>query len=76
VTFTATVSSTIGAPPDGETVTFKRDGSVIGTATTVNGVATFSTSSLPTGKSNIRAGYAGDKSMLYSTSAVLVQVLD
>jgi Bacterial Ig-like domain (group 3)/FG-GAP-like repeat len=76
VTFTATVSSTIGAPPDGETVTFKQNGSVIGTATTVNGVATFSTSSLPTGKSNIRAGYAGDKSIFSSASAVLVQVVN
>jgi hypothetical protein len=73
VTFTATVSSAVGPPADGETVTFKRDGSVLGTGTTVSGVATFSTSSLPAGKSNIRAGYAGDKTMLASTTAVLVQ---
>lgn len=36
--FTATVTSTSGAPPDGETVTFKRGTTVLGTGTLSGGL--------------------------------------
>jgi hypothetical protein len=70
VTFTATVTSTHGAIPDGELVTFYDGTTAIGTGTTAGGVATFTTSSL-TGKTHtIKAAYAGDANVKPSTGAV------
>jgi hypothetical protein len=43
VTFTATVSAAVGVIPDGRQVTFYDSGVQIGTGTTVNGVAKFTT---------------------------------
>jgi len=60
VTFTATVSSNGGSISDGETVQFKNGSTVMGTATTTSGMATFATSTLPTGTSKIVAFYVGD----------------
>ena len=70
VTFTATVTSTFGTPPDGETVTFTSDLNPIGTGTLSGGVARLSTSSLPAGAHSIKAKYAGDPNFATSTGHV------
>jgi hypothetical protein len=56
--FTATVTSTSGA--DGETVTFKRGTTVLGTGTLSGGSASFSDSMLTVGTKSITAVHAGD----------------
>ncbi len=76
VTFTATVNSLSGAPADGNEVTFKDGGSVLGTGTLTRGVATFSTSSLSLGQHNIRAVFNGDVALSSSLSADLKQVVE
>jgi hypothetical protein len=73
VTFTATVSSVEGAPPDGELVTLK-DGSVtIGSGPLLAGQATFTTSSLPTGRHLIKAYYSGDSNFVAGKSSTLTE---
>ncbi len=61
VTFTATVSdlSAGGAIPNGGTVTFSDQNGAIGSATLVDGVAEFTTSSLPAGTDTVTASYGG-----------------
>jgi hypothetical protein len=61
VTITATVTSVIGPPPNGETVTFTNGGVFLGSATLSRGVASIKTSSLPVGTNSIQANYTGDK---------------
>jgi uncharacterized repeat protein (TIGR03803 family) len=68
VTFTATVTP---APPDGEMITFE----MIAQAPLVGGVATFQTSNLPVGKTNVRAIYFGDLNFLPSKSSWITQVV-
>src|ERR1035441_7102941 len=69
VTFTAVVTSSQGAPPDGETVTFKQSSTVLGTGALNGGTATFSTSTLKTGGTDsIKATYAGDST--FATCAI------
>ncbi len=58
VTFTATVSSLYSTPTG--TVTFEDGNTVLGTVALSNGVAVFSTSTLPAGSNNITAVYSGD----------------
>jgi hypothetical protein len=70
VTFTATVSSTHGVIPDGETVTFKNGATVLGTGTTSAGQATFSSASLAAGSFTITAVYAGDATFATSSGTV------
>jgi hypothetical protein len=70
VTFTATVTSTHGAIPDGEPVTFYDSKTAIGTSTTASGVATFTTSSLKAEAHTINAAYAGDDTFEPSTGLV------
>ena len=80
VTFTATVtvnSPGVGTIPSGETVTFKDNGSMIGTGTTnASGVATFATSSLAVATHPITAVYAGDTNFATSTSTAVSQVVN
>ncbi len=76
VTFTATVASNHGASPDGESVTFRRGDTVLGTGTLTGGSASFTTSSLPVGTHGIRATYAGDSSFATSTSKSITQVVN
>lgn len=59
VTFTATISSGRGAPPDGVIVTFFDGSTKIGTAPTVKGAATLTTSSLKAGTDSIKAKFPG-----------------
>ncbi len=75
VTFTATVTSIISKPPDGELVKFLSGTVVVGSAPLSNGVATFITSSLPKGTNSITATYAGDPNFIGSKSHVLKQVV-
>jgi len=76
VTFTATVSSTAGAPPNGETITFKSGSAVLGTAPLSGGIASLTTSSLPAGIFTLTASYAGDANFSASTSPGLRQVVN
>ena len=75
VTFTAAVNSSAGAPPDGETVTFKKGTTVLGTGSLSGGSASFTTSALPVGTTAIKAVYGGDSNFTGSTSKAVSQVV-
>jgi hypothetical protein len=75
VVFTATVGSSIGAPPDGETVTFKKGTTVLGTGALSGGSATFATSTLKVGTTSVTAVYGGD-SKFAGSSKTMSQVVD
>lgn len=75
VTFTATVTSTYGAIPDGELVTFYEKDTEMGTGTTVGGVATFTTTFYSPGGYRILAVYAGDAVFATSKGKVMQRVL-
>jgi hypothetical protein len=69
VIFTAVVTSSAGAPPDGETVTFKQGSKILGTGALSGGSATFTISTLTTGGTDpIKAVYAGDSN--YASTGV------
>lgn len=72
VTFTATVSASIA--PAGS-VDFLDNGAILGTALIENGVARFTTATLPQGTHNVIATFNGGKNFAASTSSqVTVQV--
>jgi uncharacterized repeat protein (TIGR03803 family) len=75
VTFTATVASSAGAPPDGETVMFKNGATVLGTAALSRGSASLTTSALPVGTTAITAVYGGDLNFVGSKSKAVKQVV-
>ena len=75
VTFTAAVTSKIGAPPDGETVSFMKGKTVLGTGTLSGGSASFTTSTLKVGTNAIKAVYGGDSNFAGSTSKTVSQVV-
>jgi hypothetical protein len=75
VTFTATVSSKLGAPHDGETVTFKKGTTVLGMGALTGGSASFTTSLLPVGANYIKAVYGGNSTLASSTSKAVQQVV-
>jgi hypothetical protein len=76
VTFTATVIpvSPASGTPTGS-VLFQKGTTQLGTATLTNGVATFSTTTLPVGTSAITAMYLADNNFGPSTSPVVNQVV-
>jgi|HubBroStandDraft_1064217.scaffolds.fasta_scaffold00803_7 uncharacterized repeat protein (TIGR03803 family) len=76
ITFTATVTSTGGTPPNGETVTFYNGLNILGTATLTGGIASLTKSSLGSGIHSISAAYLGDANFTASTSLVLEQGVD
>lgn len=76
VTFTASVHSTAGIPPNGETVTFYNGSAVLGTSGLSGGSAALTTSSLPAGIFTITASYGGDANFAGSTSSGLRQVVN
>jgi hypothetical protein len=77
VTFTAVVTLSLGAaPPDGETVTFMKGTTVLGTGTLSNGSASFATSTLPAASNFTKAVYGGDSKFAGSTSKVVKQVVN
>ena len=67
VTFTASISHSIGSAPVTGTVTFTDGTAVLGTSPVVNGKATFTTSTLAAGHHDITARYTGDS--VYATSS-------
>jgi hypothetical protein len=75
VTFTAAVTSSAAAPPDGETVSFMKGGKVLGTGTLIGGSASFTTSMLKVGTTTIKAVYGGDSDFTGSTSKPVKQVV-
>jgi uncharacterized repeat protein (TIGR03803 family) len=76
VTFTAVVTSKLGAPPDGETVSFMKGTTVLATVALSGGSASFTTSTLPVGTNAIKAAYGGDSKFGYSTSNTVKQVVN
>ena len=76
VTFTATVTSRLGAPPDGETVSFIKGTKVLGTGALSGGSASFTTSALPGGTNPINPAYGGDSKFGGSTSYGVKQVVN
>jgi hypothetical protein len=76
VTFTAVVTSSLGAPPDGEIVTFRKGTKILGTGTLSGGSASFTTSTLNAGTPLIKAVYGGDSTFAASTSKALSQVVN
>ena len=75
VTFTGTVTSSLGAPPDGETVSFQEGSTVLGTGTLTGGSASFTTSTLKVGTTTVKAVYGGNSNFGGSTSKVVKQVV-
>ena len=72
VTFTAVVTP---APPDGETVSFMRGTTVLGTGTLSGGSAVFTTSALKVGTTSVAADYSGDSDFKGSKSKPVKQVV-
>jgi hypothetical protein len=72
VTFTATVTSAGGTPANGDIVVFEP----VGQSPIVNGVATYTTSSLKTGTTKITAVFEGDINFIGSKSLALSQVVN
>jgi hypothetical protein len=60
VTFTATVTSKNGEPPDGELVSFYDGKKLLGSVALVGGVAAYTTSTLSVKTHQIKANYPGD----------------
>jgi predicted metal-dependent phosphoesterase TrpH len=71
VTFTATITSAVGALTG--TVTFKDGSTTLGTGTVTAGVATYATAALSAGAHTITATYNADADHAQSTSASLTQ---
>ena len=73
LTFQAVISP---APATNEVITFADGMTTLGTGTTTNGVASFSTSALVAGGHSLTAAYAGDVTNTASTSSVLAQTVN
>jgi hypothetical protein len=76
VTFTAVITSSAGAPPDGETVTFEQGTKVLGTGTLSSSSASFTTSALGVGTKPVKALYFGDANFSGDTSNKVQQVVE
>src|SRR5271156_4816181 len=75
VTLTATITPTPTGAPLGS-VSFYRGATLLGMGTvSVSGVATFSTSTLPTGADSLTAVYSGNTTSATSTSAALMETV-
>jgi hypothetical protein len=74
VTFTATVTASIGTPSGWVSFSYQNNGTtVVAFAALVNGVASFSTTSLSAGTHSITATYTGSSLFATSTSTTLSQ---
>jgi uncharacterized repeat protein (TIGR03803 family) len=78
VTFTAVVTDILGgSPPDGETVSFMKGKTILGTGRLSGGVATFAISTLKVGATSVKAVYGGDPPDFQgSTSKPVKQVVN
>jgi uncharacterized repeat protein (TIGR03803 family) len=72
VTISAVVTP---APPDGETISFTKGKTVLGTGSLSGGLASFVTSALPRGTTRIAALYDGDPRFSGSTSNTVKQIV-
>lgn len=75
ITLTATVHSSLGTPPDGESITFTNGSAVLGIAPLFGGTAHLKTSSFPAGVFMLTAKYAGDTKFAGSISPPLQLVV-
>jgi len=75
VTFTASVDSKGGAPPDGETVFFLQGKTVLGKGSLTGGTAVLVTSTLKAGTTYVTALYRGDSEFAGSKSKPVKQVV-
>ena len=75
VTLTATVSSTAGAIPNGDGVSFYSGTTFLGARMTSNGTATFPASFASAGTFSLTATYMGDIDFSTSTSQPILQVV-
>jgi sugar lactone lactonase YvrE len=73
VTFTATVSSSAGTPSG--SVSFYNGTTLLGAGTMAQGVATYTTASLPVGAFSITAAYGGDANFAALTSSALTEMV-
>jgi probable HAF family extracellular repeat protein len=76
VTFTATMTTMIGPPSDGETVQFVAGGKMLGSAKLKGGVAHFTTSAIPAGAHAVVSTYSGDANYLPSKYMAITQVVN
>ena len=76
VTFTAVVTSRLGAPTDGEPVTFMNGTKVLGTGALTSGSASFTTSTVKVGPTLVTAVYGGDSIFATSKSKTVKQVVN
>jgi hypothetical protein len=76
VTFAAAVSSGLGSPPDGETISFMKGTTILGTGTLSGGTANLTTSTLKVGTTSVTAVYAGDSNFAASKSKAVSQVVN
>lgn len=70
VAFTASMTSTYGSIPNGDTVNFYDGKALLGSATVSGGAATYTTSALTAKTHAIKAVYAGDENFQSSTATV------
>jgi hypothetical protein len=75
VTFTAVLTSSLGAPPDRETVSFMKGKTVLGTGTLSGRSASFMISTLKLGTTTLTAAYGGDGTFISSTSNAVAPVV-
>ena len=76
VSFSAVVTSQLGAPPDGELVTLQQGPKILGTAPLSGGTAIFMIPVLPRGVDDIDAIYPGDSNFARSVSNVVAQTVN
>jgi probable HAF family extracellular repeat protein len=76
VTFTATVASVAGAPPDGEAIKFKDGAKVLASVPLTGGRASITISTLTVGTHSVSATYAGDANYFSAKSVLLKQVVN
>jgi hypothetical protein len=76
VSLTATVSSLIGAPPNGEGISFMKGTTVLGTGVLSGGSASLSISTLAVGSDSVTAVYGGDSNLSGSTSKAVTQTVN
>ena len=75
VTFTAVVTSSAGSPPNGETVSFMKGKTVLGTGVLSGGVAKLTTATLKVGTNSVKVVYGGDSDFAGSKSNIVKQVV-
>jgi hypothetical protein len=76
VTFTATVTSADGVPPNGETITLMAGKTALGTGTLSGGSTSLTTSALKVGITRVSAVYGGDSVFAGSTSMPVMQTVE